>query len=210
MATSSNWPRTCTCCRCTPSGFIPSFCITRPDAGFRVMWRAWIRFRSSRSKPSSRQRARRFRGVPSTPEGETNPVPQLAPTMRGVDVEAHCPNEAFVLSRHREREESALFPGRSMSRDPCLSHSVFVRVGDVLGRQRDLRSPRKPLDGCGIAGLERSEDAPGRAENGKRHRVSNGADEPSRRVLTSLRFCCAGWLLTRGRELSGERPRTLI
>ena len=23
-------------------------------------------------------------------------------------------------------------------------------------------------------------------------------------------FCCAGWALTRGRELSGERPRTLI
>ena len=29
-------------------------------------------------------------------------------------------------------------------------------------------------------------------------------------VFASLRFCCAGWLLTRGRELSGERPRTLI
>ena len=28
--------------------------------------------------------------------------------------------------------------------------------------------------------------------------------------LTSLQFCCAGWALTRGRELSGERPRTLI
>ena len=28
--------------------------------------------------------------------------------------------------------------------------------------------------------------------------------------LTSLRFCCAGWALTRGRELPGERPRTLI
>ena len=28
--------------------------------------------------------------------------------------------------------------------------------------------------------------------------------------LTSLHFCCAGWALTRGRELSGERPRTLI
>ena len=34
---------------------------------------------------------------------------------------------------------------------------------------------------------------------------------PSERgKLTSLRFCCAGWALTRGRELSGERPRTLI
>jgi hypothetical protein len=30
------------------------------------------------------------------------------------------------------------------------------------------------------------------------------------RVITSLHFCCAGWALTRGRELSGERPRTLI
>ena len=30
------------------------------------------------------------------------------------------------------------------------------------------------------------------------------------RTLTSLQFCCAGWSLTRGRELSGERPRTLI
>ena len=30
------------------------------------------------------------------------------------------------------------------------------------------------------------------------------------RFITSLRFCCAGWALTRGRELSGERPRTLI
>ena len=30
------------------------------------------------------------------------------------------------------------------------------------------------------------------------------------RFITSLHFCCAGWLLTRGRELSGERPRTLI
>ena len=28
--------------------------------------------------------------------------------------------------------------------------------------------------------------------------------------LTTLRFCCAGWVLSRGRELSGERPRTLI
>ena len=28
--------------------------------------------------------------------------------------------------------------------------------------------------------------------------------------ITSLRFCCAGWAPTRGRELSGERPRTLI
>ena len=32
----------------------------------------------------------------------------------------------------------------------------------------------------------------------------------SLRSLTSLQFCCAGWALTRGRELSGERPRTLI
>ena len=30
------------------------------------------------------------------------------------------------------------------------------------------------------------------------------------RFITSLQFCCAGWALTRGRELSGERPRTLI
>ena len=30
------------------------------------------------------------------------------------------------------------------------------------------------------------------------------------RFITSLHFCCAGWALTRGRELSGERPRTLI
>ena len=30
------------------------------------------------------------------------------------------------------------------------------------------------------------------------------------RFITSLHFCCAGWLLSRGRELSGERPRTLI
>ena len=30
------------------------------------------------------------------------------------------------------------------------------------------------------------------------------------RFITSLHFCCAGQLLTRGRELSGERPRTLI
>jgi hypothetical protein len=29
-------------------------------------------------------------------------------------------------------------------------------------------------------------------------------------VLTPLRFCCAGWALTRDRELSGERPRTPI
>ena len=29
-------------------------------------------------------------------------------------------------------------------------------------------------------------------------------------VLTSLQFCCAGRSLTRGRELSGKRPRTLI
>ena len=28
--------------------------------------------------------------------------------------------------------------------------------------------------------------------------------------ITSLQFCCAGWSLTRGRELSGERPRTLL
>ena len=32
----------------------------------------------------------------------------------------------------------------------------------------------------------------------------------SLRSLTSLQFCCAGWALTRGRELSGERPRTPI
>ena len=32
----------------------------------------------------------------------------------------------------------------------------------------------------------------------------------SLRSLTSLHFCCAGWAPTRGRELSGERPRTLI
>ena len=30
----------------------------------------------------------------------------------------------------------------------------------------------------------------------------------SSRSITSLHFCCAGWALTRGRELSGERPRT--
>ena len=30
------------------------------------------------------------------------------------------------------------------------------------------------------------------------------------RFITSLHFCCAGWAMTRGRELSGERPRTLI
>ena len=30
------------------------------------------------------------------------------------------------------------------------------------------------------------------------------------RFITSLRFCCAGRALTRGRELSGERPRALI
>ena len=30
------------------------------------------------------------------------------------------------------------------------------------------------------------------------------------RFITSLQFCCAGWSLSRGRELSGERPRTLI
>ena len=30
------------------------------------------------------------------------------------------------------------------------------------------------------------------------------------RFITSLRFCCAGQLLTRSRELSGERSRTLI
>ena len=30
------------------------------------------------------------------------------------------------------------------------------------------------------------------------------------RFTTSLHFCCAGWTVTRGRELSGERPRTLI
>ena len=34
--------------------------------------------------------------------------------------------------------------------------------------------------------------------------------KPESGSLTSLQFCCAGWLLTRGRELSGERPRTLI
>ena len=30
------------------------------------------------------------------------------------------------------------------------------------------------------------------------------------RFITSLQFCCAGWTLTRGCELSGEQPRTLI
>ena len=30
------------------------------------------------------------------------------------------------------------------------------------------------------------------------------------RFITSLHFCCAGWALSRGRELSGERPRTPI
>ena len=30
------------------------------------------------------------------------------------------------------------------------------------------------------------------------------------RFITSLHFCCAGRALTRGRELSGERPRTPI
>ena len=30
------------------------------------------------------------------------------------------------------------------------------------------------------------------------------------RFITSLHFCCAGWALTRGRELSGERPRIPI
>ena len=28
------------------------------------------------------------------------------------------------------------------------------------------------------------------------------------RFITSLRFCCVSWTLGRGRELSGERPRT--
>ena len=37
-----------------------------------------------------------------------------------------------------------------------------------------------------------------------------GGRRGRRRGLTSLQFCCAGRALTRGRELSGERPRTLI
>jgi hypothetical protein len=41
---------------------------------------------------------------------------------------------------------------------------------------------------------------------------ANPADAatPLGRGITSLHFCCAGQVLTRGRELSGERPRTLI
>ena len=40
--------------------------------------------------------------------------------------------------------------------------------------------------------------------------ICNPVEISGVRVITSLQFCCAGWSLTRGRELSGERPRTLI
>ena len=84
-----------------------------------------------------------------------------------------------------------------------------------LTRPRVLNSPRFEPG----APIERAARPPGDAWSSIGDRdardvqftqIRNRIETSGVRGITSLQFCCAGWALSRGRELSGERPRTPI
>ena len=97
---------------------------------------------------------------------------------------------------------SGSVPASSGKRPPDIPSWTNL---DSSGRPRPTRSaPERKRVG-----------ASRRCHGGAKHRAAScvrrfGIRGALAGYLTSLHFCCAGWALTRGRELSGERPRTLI
>ena len=68
-----------------------------------------------------------------------------------------------------------------------------------------------PLAAPQLAGRRTLHDIARTGSSNARARLgtSRRSDDAGSRGLTSLQFCCVSWTLGRGRELSGERPRTL-
>jgi hypothetical protein len=109
-----------------------------------------------------------------------------------------CPN-ARAPPRYRE-----LVRFRGMARPPVQGPAELPggRLGDAARGGLPARARR-----CDSA---RPAVHPAAARTTPLHNAALRMRLSPLRSLTSLRFCCAGQVPTRGRELSGERPRTPI
>ena len=87
----------------------------------------------------------------------------------------------------------------------------WVRRRGWGSRTRSASNSRHPHRESGTPAGQRMQSIGARdARDVQATHICNLIEISGVRVITSLHFCCAGWALTRGRELSGERPRTLI
>ena len=186
--------------------------------------------RTARPCPRSQPATTTYRADPRTkwPEKGRGKNPAAAPSAR----RSHEPNPAAAAQPQLRR----VFLGPAGPNGGVRRHETTSRCGNAqasppyseLGRARGIRHLRDR----GVRGFTETASATTleAAFGHERDDASRLAQRcylrphstvlllnsllrprPSlMRSLTSLQFCCVSWALTRGRELSGERPRTLI
>ncbi len=92
--------------------------------------------------------ARGFAGVAQIPPGASDPIGELGPVVALGHAQGHAADQCpAVFAHHHPHVLSAGPLGLVRGLNPGFCGAVWIGMGDVKGRPRDVRVPRQALDG---------------------------------------------------------------